>query len=279
MKVISQTAIGRRDIPTGTESGFTMIELLAVVAICGVLAVLIFPAVQSSQRNAMDIRTVTRMKALSAAYMGFMSENNQKIVEREDGKTASATTGEITEALAPFLPLSEKSAGARLASSVWWDGMAEKNGNRVNSTNGEGDLYYPGDPAWPGGPPRSKLTGMYFNPFAHKLPAEASSDPDYRYSFSTLSQVQYPGKTALLISCRKDRTSGDAKWNSWSDGRKFNASNPLSIGAKRMICYFDGHVDSVIISKQSFAGGPNTADEVRASYIFAEPVFYAWPGR
>ena len=272
----------RYQIPVLARKGFTLIELLTVVAICGVLAALILPAIQSSQRNAIDIKTVSRMKTLSAAYMGFMAENNMQVVKRdaEEDRHIAPTTGEMTAALAPFLPLPEVTPLARLASSVWWDGMAEKNGNRVSSTNSEGDLYYPGAAAWPGGPPRSKLTGMYFNPFAHELPSSGSkTDPDYKYSFSTLAQIQSPGKTALLISRRRDKTSGDAQWNSWSDGRRFNSSNPLSIGAKRMICYFDGHVETVRISNQSYSGGPNNADEVQPAYIFAEPVFYAWPAR
>lgn len=256
-------------------AAFTLIELIAVVGIMAFLVALLFPVMRSLQQDARDAKTTGRMKTLSAAYVLFMSENNQQVVPRSDGNLhAAAPTGDLTAALAPFLDLNE-TGSARLASPVWWDATAERNGTRKKD-NTEGDLHYPDPPAWAGGPPRNKLTGFYFNPFAHQ-PNGTSGSPHDAYAFGSLGQIGQLSRTAMLISRRADKSSGNTAWNSWSDGKKFDPLNPASIGAKRLIMYFDGHLESVAISAGSYSGGvPTQASEVRADYIFAEPVFYAW---
>jgi len=251
------------------NKGITLVEIMATIGIMATLAVLLFPSLEKAQRSAADMKTGARMKILAAGYALYMSEHNQQVVFRGDGKLAAATTGDNTLALAPYLSLPE-TGGERYACPVWWDGMAEKNGTR-NKDNTEGDLYYPDPPAWPGGPPRAKLTGMYFNPYAHQLD---SANPD-SHAFESLGQLATPSRTALLLSRRRD--SSKNAYNSWSDGRKFSSSNPASIGAKRMIMYFDGHMETVNISGQDYQSLPKSAEEVRPEYLNAEPVFYAWP--
>lgn len=257
------------------HKAFTLIEMLATVGIVACLVALLFPTINSLRQDALDAKTIGRMKALSAAYMLFMSENNQQVVPRSDGNLhASAPTTDLTTAMAPFLELKE-TGSARLASPTWWDATAERNGTRKKD-NSEGDLHYPDPPAWPGGPPRNKLTGFYFNPFAHQ-PNGVTGNIHDKYAFGNLGQIGQLSKTALLISRRADRTSGDTAWNSWSDGKKYSPSNVPSFGAKRLIMYFDGHLESVrIVSGNYPGGGPINASEVRPEYIFAEPVFYAW---
>lgn len=259
----------------GRSRGFTLMELLAAVGIVACLVALLVPTINSLRQDALNAKTMGRMKALSSAYMLFISENNQQVVPRSDGNLhASAPTGDLTAAMAPFLELKE-TGSARLASPVWWDATAEKNGTRKKD-NSEGDLHYPDPPAWAGGPPRNKLTGFYFNPFAHQPNGVAGNLHD-KYAFGSLGQIGQPTKTALLISRRADSTSGDTAWNSWSDGKKYSSGNLPSLGAKRLIMYFDGHLESVkIVAGNYSGGGPVNASDVKPEYIFAEPVFYAW---
>lgn len=268
-------SLPRPVIPSAQRKAFTLIELLAVIGIVACLATLMLPAVSTAQRKGLDAKTLARMKTLSAAYTLYASDNSQHVVPRSDGNTsASAPTVDLTLALAPFLDLKE-TGSARLASPVWWDAVAERNGTR-NKDNTEGDLYYPDPPAWSGGPPRNKLTGFYFNPYAHD-PNGVSGSPHDTYAFGSLAQVAHPSKTALVISRRADKNSGDTAWNSWSDGKKYNAANPASIGAKRFIVYLDGHLEIVTITDGKYSGNsPSMASEVHPEYIAAEPVFYNW---
>ncbi len=274
MNLLSSSLV-RSDASSARRKAFTLIELLAVIGIVACLATLMLPAVNSAQRKGLDAKTMGRMKTLSSAYMLYSSDNNQHVVPRSDGNTgASAPTVDLTLALAPFLDLKE-TGSARLASPVWWDAVAERNGTRKKD-NTEGDLHYPDPPAWIGGPPRNKLTGFYFNPYAHD-PNGVSGSPHDTYAFGSMAQVARPSKTALLVSRRADKNSGDTEWNSWSDGKKYDPANPASLGAKRFIIYLDGHLETVTITNGKYSGSsPVSASEVHPEYIYAEPVFYNW---
>ena len=54
--------------------GFTLLELLSVIAVIGILAALIFPAVRSARVSANKARTKVQFSQWSAAMEGFRSE-------------------------------------------------------------------------------------------------------------------------------------------------------------------------------------------------------------
>ena len=147
--------------------GFTLIELLVVVAIIGILVAIMVPAVVKARNQAIDSKTVGRMRKLGASYLLYMSENNSVPLGADQGGTNSdiATMYPIQTAIAPYLDLPE-TGDRRFASAVWWDGFAEINGLRAPG-GGDANLYYPDPPAWPGGPPRNRMTGWSFNTTAH----------------------------------------------------------------------------------------------------------------
>lgn len=56
------------------RGGFTLLELLSVIAVIGILAALIFPAVRSARVSANKARTKVQFSQWSAALEGFRSE-------------------------------------------------------------------------------------------------------------------------------------------------------------------------------------------------------------
>jgi hypothetical protein len=45
---------------------------------------------------------------------------------------------------------------------------------------------------------------------------------------------------------------GAVVWNVWADNKEFSATNPRSIGSKRLYFYFDGHIGTEAITSANY---------------------------
>lgn len=59
------------------EKGFSLVELLIVVAIIGIVAALAIPALQKGIRAAENGKTFSAMRTIATTQMGFFSQNNR----------------------------------------------------------------------------------------------------------------------------------------------------------------------------------------------------------
>ena len=233
----------------GRWRGFTLVELLVVVAIIGVLVALIVPAVNNARNAALGSKSLGRMRKLGAAYLSYMADVGTVPLASATNASGSdgATEWTVQTSIAPYLELKE-TGNERFASTVWWDAFAEINGIRTNT--GAGCLYYPDPPAWTGGPPRNQVVGPYFT--YNAFSTYVGSDGKTNGGFTRLNQIARLSKTAILFTRRMDANPGSNTWNSWEDGRKSSPTNPPSYGAKRFIYYFDGHTETQIINSTNY---------------------------
>jgi len=229
--------------------GFTLIELLVVIAIIAILVVIAVPALAGVRNQALGTKTVSRMRNIGAAYLLHMADTDTVPLVGQTNTNASdgATMWSIQTAIAPYLDL-EETGNKRFANPVWWDAFAELNGSRTQG-GGEENLYYPDPLAWPGGPPRNRTAGWFFNYNAHSTYVDTNGVT--HAGFNRLSQISNLSKTAIMFSRRMD-SSGTNAWNTWSDGRKYSSSNPRSYRAKRFIVYFDGHNETQIVNSTNY---------------------------
>ena len=228
---------------------FSLVELLVVVAIIATLVAITVPAVNGARNQALGAKTLSRMRNIGAAYLLYMSDNYTLPLVSQTNANASdaATMWSIQTAIAPYLDLQE-TGNLRFANPVWWDAFAEINGSRTQG-GGEDNLYYPDPPAWPGGPPRNRTAGWYFNYNAHTTYVDTNGVT--QAGFTRLNQIANLSKTSIMFSRRMDSYGSNA-WNTWSDGRKYSATNPRSYGAKRFIVYFDGHNETQTINSTNY---------------------------
>ena len=64
---------------TSTRWGFTMVELLVVIAVVALLAALLLPAVNSSLARARQMQSLSNMKTITSGLLAFASDNTMRI--------------------------------------------------------------------------------------------------------------------------------------------------------------------------------------------------------
>lgn len=103
--------------PGGADAGFTLVELLAVVAIIGILIAMLLPAVQSARESARRTQCSNNVKQVGLAVQGHVTS---------DGRlpAASDTFRSLLTGLLPFVE--QKALWDRYAAEKSWDDDANQ---------------------------------------------------------------------------------------------------------------------------------------------------------
>lgn len=110
-------------LPPHATAGFTLVELLATIAIIGLLVGLLIPAVQSAREAARRTSCGNNLKQIGTALQSFMSSNNGVLPAGEmyawNSSGGNFDHGSVTMYLLPFLDQQALHAGYSMPEPRW----------------------------------------------------------------------------------------------------------------------------------------------------------------
>lgn len=215
----------------GRVPGFTLVELLAVVAVVGILAAIILASVGGVQRRAHGLECAARMRALGMAVQLYTQDHNGEFprsfhsagAHREPGWAASA---------APYL-----GAGAATSLTQWKPIF-----NRYFRCPEE----------------RSTDATVYSYGLNVHFELDPSGD-NYRGSPATwrrIAQVPAPSRTILLAETPPIAFGDHFMCHQWSGaGAARNAVAHARHEGKSNYLFVDGHVETLTVEETIDTGG------------------------
>lgn len=219
------------------RSGFTLIEMLVVIAIIALLASIIFPSVAGALRRAKSVRCLSYMKQIGIAFSGYAADNKGAIpLVTNQGTGSSSGKLHWIQYLSGYV--GKEDAG-------WSD---PKDPNNV----------FWGCPAWEGRdagwnvPPQTQIAtsspgyGMNMYP---EQPAnwnanarnDASNEPLYYIDDITFSssRVIVADTIDWHVSASWNFENGFYGFTSWSRG------DPFRHGRTANYLFYDGHAEAI----------------------------------
>ena len=88
-------------------SGFTLLELLVVVAILGVLAALLFPLVTKSINNAQNVGCVSNLRQISGGLMAYAADHDGQLPPGASISDPAMGSGSWANVLEPYMGVSD----------------------------------------------------------------------------------------------------------------------------------------------------------------------------
>lgn len=85
-------------------SGFTLVELLVVIAVIGILVALLLPAVQAARESARRVQCTNKQKQLALAVLGYDTQNRELPPASTPAYVDKETNGIAGNTLAPGSP-------------------------------------------------------------------------------------------------------------------------------------------------------------------------------
>lgn len=231
------------------RAGFTLVELLTVVAIIGVLAGIVIPTIGGVRRKAASAKSVANIKQFGAAYFAFAADNKNKLP-----------------------PAGAVSSGNFNADQVFGHGAHNKgwdyfllpylfpnNGHNNLPTNAESLMMHPGDqrtnPASQTGARRTYAANLGATP---------------RNTITLVSQLQSPSRLILLTE--RPCGGGTIGNNSFADVspalqvRDIPAGFLLNSGDQFNYLFADGHVRTLSL-QETIPPGQNVTSSGGKVYV------------
>ncbi|GEM_PF-5952658 len=203
------------------RNGFTLIEILVVVAIIAVLAALAFPAIKNSMRTADRVDAITRMRQVGSAIQSYTGDHDATLpgplYSGQTPRYGVSSTNDLGFLLWQYLGTPAPAAGIIRISPP----LAPKAYVRF-SPRGEATAFYMNVDV--------QIHGASINPWGVRN--DASKPPSKVFSLSD------PGLTATWAMQDVDKTGVPSKVGTWyATLPKEPLYNPY-----RLKLYFDWHV-------------------------------------
>ena len=120
----------------GSQSGFTLVGLLVIIAVIAILAAMLLPALASAKKKAQRINCVNNLKQCGLAFRIWAGDNDDKYpmdVPKAKGGTMGFDTGADT--FRHFLVMSNELSTPRILFCPADTRIAANNFNRLNNQN------------------------------------------------------------------------------------------------------------------------------------------------
>lgn len=188
-----------------SRSGFTLIEILVVIAIIAILAAILFPVFSQVREKARATSCLSNVKQLTLGVMQYVQDYDETFpysaTEREGGASvtdpATAAQWSIRGKLAPYVP---GALSTSFSNNVFHCPSALPWPAQSTSGSTSSSLYWPSD--------------YGFNINEENLPAASASswfqsNPNYGFNEKvTLAQIQTPSQFLLLADASRIYATG-----------------------------------------------------------------------
>ncbi len=210
---------------------FTLVELLAVIALVGVLAALLVPALEQGREAARAAACATNLRQLAAAALSYAADHGGEFpwgMRSEGGET---TCWDFTVG-----------AGGKARPGLIWDRIPECAGGRVLQC----PSFVGGNANWRGDP----YTGYNYN---CSYVGKVEGDPGGRAGPALQSQIEVPARTALFgdgqYAGGADKfmraPERDAAHDGSGSGVRSAGTQGFRHRGRTNVAFADGHVESL----------------------------------
>lgn len=211
------------------QLGFSLVELLVVMAILGVLALTLFPIFKQMSREAQSSQCVSNLKQLHLATMLWSADSGNRLPDRrwwsyDKGKSTSVYSYEI----APYLGLQAGSSGQQ-------SGLAEA-----------ASVFT--CPASHSQRTSTQPWARTYSINAHACSTGEGLALDERWYPRSIHQIERPSEMALYMDGAVSSAGGGAYWTNVQAKQVKGHSSPLLYPHNDAInvVFVDGHVESII---------------------------------
>lgn len=208
----------RRGSAAGPGRGFSLVEILVVVAIIGVLFAMISAVARNSLTRAKDVECLSRMRHLASGILQYTQEQGE--FPRSLHSAAGAGQPTWAPAILPYLGVAETPTGPA------WDATFEKLYRCPVDRNHSSSIY-------------SYALNVYF-----ELNPAGDDYPGSPLIWRRPASVNTPGATILLAEPKAVYYADHIMCHQWSSTRAAaNAVDSLRHGKKSNYAFVDGHVE------------------------------------
>jgi prepilin-type N-terminal cleavage/methylation domain-containing protein/prepilin-type processing-associated H-X9-DG protein len=235
--------------PTRWVAGFTLIELVVVLAVIALLVALLLPALEQSYRTAASSVCAAHLKQLTTAMHSYAADHNGRVLFRDDRTGSGADSIRWPGAWQGYIGV---------------DGFAQRHSRRLANDNAvafaraAGVLWCPADPFPPDGagqqPPGPRQRISSYGGIAASLAAndETAAAPIFNRGLRRLVLAQVPNASAMAVMTETglDKTASHhtvAHGAGWTLANS-KLGNPYAgyqfshPGLTQNWAFFDGHV-------------------------------------
>jgi prepilin-type N-terminal cleavage/methylation domain-containing protein/prepilin-type processing-associated H-X9-DG protein len=221
---------------TRRRAGFTLIEILVVVAIIAILAALIFPAFSGALRSGKQATSVSNLKQWAGAFHASWTDHDGEMPSDGAGGDSLGSEGAWYNRMPPKLSM---------------PALKDASANDIPKLGQKSIWVNQGAPIIP-------VTGVPFT-YGYNDYLSNKDEPNMKFT-----RVQFPEKTVLMVEKHPDASSAGNPSNIHA---YYGAREPTDPNAVCDVLFVDGHVAPVTYKTFSDASSSAASDETQMQQV------------